>query len=195
VACPAAASCPQGRKKNALAAFFVGLPPPPYPGGRARLTWLPCTILRGNYHLNAHGLSRPPFTPPACATPANLFHDYVENFSRLPEILRSSQPELHSAETYAPQLNFPANRPHGKCAAILAPDNLSFGNAARNGKAICGALEIMGGGPPLSVGQQVGLFGGRRRLVYKALTGHLIRRVELSACPALEAVRSVWMAT
>lgn len=64
--------------------------------------------------------------PSALPHTSKLIHDYTENFSGLQNFYEH-KPELHAAEAYARQLNFPADR-RREVAAILRADNLSFGS-------------------------------------------------------------------
>jgi uncharacterized protein YllA (UPF0747 family) len=57
---------------------------------------------------------------------SKLILDFTENFPRLQSFYQH-KPELHSAEAYARQLDFPADR-RREVAAILRADNLSFGS-------------------------------------------------------------------
>src|SRR5437899_11686192 len=78
---------------------------------------------------------------------SKLIHDYTENFSRLQNFYEH-KPELHSAEAYARQLDFPADR-RREVAAILRADNRGFGGGPETENNLrrveTGAAAIVGG--------------------------------------------------
>lgn len=126
--------------------------------------------------------------PSALPHTSNLIHDYTENFSRLQNFFQH-KPDLHSAETYARQLDFPADRLR-KVAAILRADNLSFGSGPETENNL---RRLENGAVAVVSGQQVGLFGGPAYAFYKALTAiESARELSLSG---VEAVPIFWMAT
>jgi bacillithiol biosynthesis cysteine-adding enzyme BshC len=126
--------------------------------------------------------------PSALPHTSKLIHDYTENFSRLQNFFQH-KPDLHSAEAYARQLDFPAER-RRKVAAILHADNLLFGSGPET-KSNLRRLE--NGAVAVVSGQQVGLFGGPAYAFYKALTAiESARELSLSG---VEAVPIFWMAT
>ena len=127
-------------------------------------------------------------SPSSLPHTSKLIHDYVENFSRLQNFYQH-KPELHSAETYARQLNFPADR-RREVAAILRADNLSFGSGPETESNL---RRLENGAVAVVSGQQVGLFGGPAYAFYKALTAiESARELSLSG---IEAVPIFWMAT
>src|SRR5690242_10014018 len=127
----------------------------------------------------------PPSTLPHTS---KLSHDYTENFSRLQNFFQH-KPDLHSAETYARQLDFPADR-RREVAAILRADNLSFGSGPETENNL---RRLENGAVAVVSGQQVGLFGGPAYAFYKALTAiESARELSLSG---VEAVPIFWMAT
>src|SRR5467141_2295321 len=104
-------------------------------------------------------------SPSSLPHASKLIHDYVEIFSRLQNFYQH-KPELHSAETYARQLNFPADR-RGEVAAILRADNLSFGSGPETESNL---RRLENGAVAVVSGEQVGLFGGPAYAFYNALT-------------------------
>src|SRR5258708_2873725 len=127
-------------------------------------------------------------SPSSLPHTSKLIHDYAENFSRLQNFYKH-KPELHSAEAYARQLNFPADR-RREVAAILRADNLSFGSGPETESNL---RRLENGAVAVVSGQQVGLFGGPAYAFYKALTAiESARELSLSG---IEAVPIFWMAT
>jgi bacillithiol biosynthesis cysteine-adding enzyme BshC len=119
---------------------------------------------------------------------SKLILDFTENFSRLQNFY-AHKPDLHSAEAYARQLDFPANR-RREVAAILRADNLSFGSGPETESNL---RRLENGAVAVVSGQQVGLFGGPAYAFYKALTAiESARELSLSG---IEAVPIFWMAT
>ena len=126
--------------------------------------------------------------PSALPHTSKLIHDYTENFSRLQNFFQH-KPELHSAEAYARQLDFPAER-RREVAAILRADNLLFGGGPETENNL---RRLENGAVAVVSGQQVGLFGGPAYAFYKALTAiESARELSLSG---IEAVPIFWMAT
>src|SRR5258708_37946680 len=129
-----------------------------------------------------------PLPPPGLRHPSKRTHDYAEIFSRLQNFYKH-KPELHSAEAYARQLNFPADR-RREVAAILRADNLSFGSGPETESNL---RRLENGAVAVVSGQQVGLFGGPAYAFYKALTAiESARELSLSG---IEAAPIFWMAT
>jgi bacillithiol biosynthesis cysteine-adding enzyme BshC len=119
---------------------------------------------------------------------SKLIHDYVENFPRLQNFY-AHKPDLHSAESYARQLDFPSDR-RREVAAILRADNLIFGSGPETENNL---RRLENGAVAVVSGQQVGLFGGPAYAFYKALTAiESARELSLSG---IEAVPIFWMAT
>ena len=126
--------------------------------------------------------------PSALPHTSELIHDYTENFSRLQNFFQH-KPELHSAEAYARELDFPAER-RREVAAILRADNLLFGGGPETENNL---RRLENGAVAVVSGQQVGLFGGPAYAFYKALTAiESARELSLSG---IEAVPIFWMAT
>jgi bacillithiol biosynthesis cysteine-adding enzyme BshC len=126
--------------------------------------------------------------PSALPHTSKLIHDFTENFSRLQNFYEH-KPELHSAESYARQLDFPADR-RREVAAILRADNLLFGSGLETENNL---RRLENGAVAVVSGQQVGLFGGPAYAFYKALTAiESARELSLSG---VEAVPIFWMAT
>src|SRR5580693_224379 len=119
---------------------------------------------------------------------SKLILDFTENFSRLQNFY-AHKPDLHSAEAYARQLDFPADR-RREVAAILRADNLSFGSGPETESNL---RRLENGAVAVVSGQQVGLFGGPAYAFYKALTAIRIA-AELSEV-GVPAVPIFWMAT
>src|SRR5258706_8441229 len=130
----------------------------------------------------------PPLPPPSLPPTSKLTHDSVEIFSRLQNFYQH-KPELHSAEAYARQLNFPADR-RREVAAILRADNLSFGSGPETESNL---RRLENGAVAVVSGQQVGLFGGPAYAFYKALTA--IESARELSISGIEAVPIFWMAT
>src|SRR5258705_104699 len=127
-------------------------------------------------------------SPSSLPHTSKLIHDYVQHLSRLQNFYQH-KPELHSAETYARQLNFPADR-RREVAAILRADNLLFGSGPETENNL---RRLENGAVAVVSGQQVGLFGGPAYAFYKALTAiESARELSLSG---IEAVPIFWMAT
>ena len=118
----------------------------------------------------------------------NLIRDYIENFPRL-QSFYAHKPDLPSAEAYARQLQFPADR-RREVAAILREENISFGCSPETEKNL---LRLENGAVAIVSGQQVGLFGGPAYAFYKALT--VIEAARELSLSGIEAVPIFWMAT
>src|ERR1700758_3337255 len=129
-----------------------------------------------------------PLPPPALPHTSKLIHDYTENFSRLQNFFQH-KPELHSAEAYARQLDFPAER-RREVATILRADNLLFGSGPETENNL---RRLENGAVAVASGQQVGLFGGPAYAFYKALSA--IRIAEELTASGIDAVPVFWMAT
>ena len=118
----------------------------------------------------------------------NLIRDYIENFPRL-QSFYAHKPDLPSAEAYARQLQFPADR-RREVAAILREENISFGCSPETEKNL---QRLENGAVAIVSGQQVGLFGGPAYAFYKALT--VIEAARELSLSGVEAVPIFWMAT
>lgn len=118
----------------------------------------------------------------------NLIRDFIEDFPRLQKFY-AHKPDLASAEAYARQLEFPAER-RTEVVAILREQNQSFGSGPETEKNL---QRLENGAVAMVSGQQVGLFGGPAYAFYKALTAIEAAR-ELSHA-GVEAVPIFWMAT
>jgi len=144
VACPALPSCLSRKKrKTPSPLFWRNSIRRPRASNRVAVTFYP------DYHLTLMDCRA--LSPSSLPHTSKLIHDYVENFSRLQNFYQH-KPELHSAEAYARQLNFPADR-RREVAAILRADNLSFGSGPETES----NLRRLGNGAVAVVsGQQVG---------------------------------------
>jgi len=119
---------------------------------------------------------------------SKLIRDFVQDFSRLQNFYQH-KPELQSAEAYARQLQFPAER-RKQIAAILREENLALGSGPETEKNL---QRLENGAFAVISGQQVGLFGGPAYSFYKALTAiESARELSLSG---IDAVPIFWMAT
>jgi bacillithiol synthase len=117
-----------------------------------------------------------------------LIRDYVEDFPKLQSFFTHS-PDLHSAESYARQLKFPAER-RQQIAAILRKQNVSFGSGEQTESNL---VRLEKGAVAVVSGQQVGLFGGPSYSFYKAITAIEVAQ-ELTKS-GIDAVPIFWMAT
>src|SRR5277367_2279676 len=93
-----------------------------------------------------------------------LFRDYVEEFAKLKQFY-SHAPDLPTAEAYARQLQFPAERAR-EVAAALRRQNVGFGSGAETERNLA---RLENGAVAVVSGQQVGLFGGPSYAFYKAM--------------------------
>lgn len=118
----------------------------------------------------------------------NLIRDFIEDFPRVQKFF-AHKPDLQSAEAYARQLQFPADR-RREVAAILREQNLSFGSGEETEKNL---QRLENGAAAMVSGQQVGLFGGPAYAFYKALT--VIESARELSLSGVQAVPIFWMAT